>query len=129
MHRLTVFLAGLLGALALLVPLFTLAQTQTPGLPFFSFGGRIVSMNVCLHGALNVIIRPAGLFDISYVWSPPPLTLSVFPAPPVHIGQQVLGLAAKTIVPCIGFGTHPPIWYGWQVIYGGASPPSDFVGV
>jgi hypothetical protein len=128
MHRLAVVAAGVVGAAALLAPVLSFAQSaQTAA--FFPFGGRVISINICLHGAINIIIRPAGLFDVSYVWSPPPLTWSVLPAPPVHPGQQVLGLAARVVVPCIGFGTHPPVWYGWQVIYGGASPPTDFIGV
>jgi hypothetical protein len=116
-------LAQFLAILALVsAPAFAFAQLGNEGLPF-SFGGEVVSINYCIHGAVNIIIKPAGFFDVSYVWGVPPETISVPPAPPIKIGQQVLGIALPVPVPCIGFGLHPPIWYGWQVIYGGASAP------
>lgn len=105
----------------LLLGFLLVPQTVFAQLPFFSFGGRVVSINYCVHGAVNIIVAPAGLFPVSYVWSLPPITISILPAPPTHIGQQVLGLALPVAVPCIGFGSHPPVWYGLQVIYGGAS--------
>lgn len=96
---------------ALLVPLSTSAQVG----PFISFGGHVLSINYCTHGAVNIIILPAGGFPISYVWQAGiPVGL-----PPTHPGQQVLGLALPVPVPCIGFGTHPPVWWGLQVFYGG----------
>lgn len=105
--------------MALVVPMLTFAQT-----PFISFGGRVLSINYCIDGKVNIIILPAGTFPISYVWSLPPATITATPpfVPPTHPGQQVLGYAVPVPVPCIGFGTHPPIWYGLQVLYGGASP-------
>jgi len=119
MHRLTVGFAGFLAAVALLLPFSASAQFS----PILSFGGKVVSINYCLHGAVNIIIIPAGTFPISYVWSFPPVTFTATSpfVPPTHIGQQVLGLALfPSLVPCIGFGTHPPVWWGLQVIYGGA---------
>ena len=97
--------------------------------PFIYFGGRVVSINYCLHGAVNIIIRPAGAFPISYVWGLPPTTITVSHPyiPPSHITQQVLGLAVPVVIPCVGFGTHPPVWYGFHVLWGGVSlvPPTS----
>lgn len=86
-----------------------------------SFGGRIVSINYCIHGAININILPAGLFPISYVWSPATLTFPPW-QPPNHIGQEVLGLANPIPIPCVGFGTHPPIWMGLNMFMVGTSP-------
>jgi hypothetical protein len=114
MHRIAVWSAGALGAVALFAPLITFAQ-------MIDFGGRILSINYCLHGAVNIIILPAGGFPISYVWSFPPATFTATEpfTPPFHIGQQVLGESLPVAIPCIGFGTHPPVWWGFQAIYGG----------
>lgn len=112
MHKLAIWSAGALGAVVLAAPLLTFAQS-----PFISFGGRVISINYCTQGAVNIIILPAGFFPISYVWQAgTPVGL-----PPTHPGQQVLGLALPVPVPCVGFGTHPPVWWGLQVFYGGTS--------
>ena len=115
MHRLSVYSAGLLAAAILLLPTVAFAQV--------SFGGRVVGISYCLHGAVNITIVPAGGFPISYVWAVPPTTLTVTSPflPPTHIGQQVIGLALPVPIPCVGFGLHPPIWWGLKVIYGGVS--------
>ena len=107
----------------LFLVLTPLARAHASVPPFFSFGGRIVSMNFCLGGFINFMILPAGIQPISYVWTPPPATISV-PAPipvPTHPGQEVLGIADPALIPCIGFGTHPPIWFGFHVLYFGGS--------
>jgi hypothetical protein len=110
------FVALAIGTLLFLAP--TVASAQF--LPF-SFGGRVISINYCANGAVQIDILPAGTFPISYVWMVPPATVSIPPAPPTYIGQQVLGVAMPTVIPCVGFGTRPPVWFGFQVIYGGAS--------
>ncbi|MDE2071354.1 MAG: hypothetical protein KGI70_01305 [Patescibacteria group bacterium] len=115
--RLTLVL--LIGVAGFLMPAVASAQVS----PIFSFGGTVITENFCIHGAINIIIKPAGFFPISYVWGP--TTVSVPPAPLIHPGQQVLGLAAPIPILCIGFGLHPPVWAGFQVLYGGASSPLD----
>lgn len=84
-----------------------------------SFGGRIVGIKFG-PGCINFTILPAGAFPIDYVWLPSTIQMSI--SPPKNIGQEVLGVAAPAPVPCIGFGAHPPIWYGLPVIMGGTSP-------
>lgn len=118
MHRLAVFCAGALGAAALSAPLLAGAQ-------LVNFGGTVMSINYCAVplGAVNIMIIPAGVFPISYVWYPPPTTLTATApfTPPFHLGQQVLGVALPVPIPCVGFGTHPPVWSGLHVLYGGYS--------
>ena len=117
MHSPVRILAALLVGASLLAPLSASAAVS----PFVYFGGRVISINYCLHGAVNIIIKPAGAFPISYVWGLPPTSITVSPPylPPSRPLQQVLGLAVPVTIPCIGFGTHPPVWYGLHVLWGG----------
>lgn len=122
MHRPSALFAGFLVAAAFM--LATPVSAQAAFSPWISFGGRVVTINYCLHGAVNVVIIPAGLFPISYVWSMPPTTITATPpyVPPLRIGQQVIGLAlVPSLVPCVGPGVNPPVWWGLKVIYGGVS--------
>ncbi len=83
------FLCALLLGGSLLVPLSASAFR-------LSFGGRLVSQPIpCFHmpGFFQVVIRPAGRFSPFYVWGPGTLGL-----PPVHIGQQILGLYDALLV-------------------------------
>ena len=115
---------GVLGIAALvgftfLTSAAPVAATAVKELMLKSFGGKIVGIKFG-PGCINFTILPAGVFPIDYVWLPTTIQMSI--SPPKNIAQQVLGLATLTPIPCVGFGAHPPIWYGLPVIMGGASP-------
>ena len=97
----------------------TMLVTAVKELALKSFGGRIVGIKLG-PGCINFTILPAGAFPIDYVWLPTTIQMSI--SPPKNIGQEVLGVATPTPIPCVGFGAHPPIWYGLPVIMGGTSP-------
>ncbi len=84
MHRFIVSFAGLLAGALLLVPLYASALGT-------SFGGKILAITPCMSlsgPAVWIKILPAGLFPITYIWTP--LTIGL---PPVHVAQQILGVA------------------------------------
>lgn len=80
-----------------------------------SFGGRVTTVIPCSSG-LHITIIPAGIFPVSYVWTPFTLTFSV--GPPRSPGQQVLGLA-DTVIPC--FVGKVPL-FGFRMTVVGTSP-------
>jgi hypothetical protein len=96
-----IFLAGLLGAVALLLP-FSASAFGT------SFGGRVIAAIPCISAAgpsLYVTIVPFGAFQPLYIWTP--LTLTYSWGPPRTPGQQVLGVAD---IPFVCFTpTVPPV--------------------
>ncbi len=111
---------GALGIAAIIgLSFLTGAVTAVKELALKSFGGRIVGIKLGL-GCINFTIIPAGVFPIDYVWLPSTIQMSI--SPPKNIVQEVLGVATPTPIPCVGFGAHPPIWYGLPVIMGGTSP-------
>lgn len=76
-------LAALLVGASLFAPLSAYALGK-------SFGGRVITSLPCLSPtgpAWWVTIRPAGAFPFSYIWAPGSIGL-----PPIHTGQQILGL-------------------------------------
>ncbi|MDO8518206.1 MAG: hypothetical protein Q7S26_02870 [bacterium] len=111
MNRLAYFAASVAILGGLLMPL----SASALGL---SFGGvRIVSINYCKNGGINIIIVPAGLFPISYIYTPGTIGL-----PPTHIGQAILGLYLPVLYACTGFGTRPPIFTGFWIQLDAVSP-------
>ncbi len=63
--------------------------------PAISFGGRVITELPCispLGPSLVITIRPAGVFPVSYIWTPATITKPT-PASIPTIGGQVLGLA------------------------------------
>lgn len=109
-------LGYLASTISIAAPVVAGAATQTV---LKSFGGRIIGIKFGLAGCINFTILPAGAFPIDYVWLPG--TITYLAGPPTHIGQQVLGLANPVPIPCVGFGAHPPIWYGLRVHLMGSS--------
>lgn len=80
------------------------AQAQTEQLsPFQSFGGRVLSIIPCALG-LHVTIQPAGVFPISYIWTPATLTFLYGPPRP---GVQLLGSAYRAPAVCPTLTTPP----------------------
>ena len=78
------FISVFLLAVTLLAPLSASAVGK-------SFGGRVVLWTPCvsvLGSSFWITIRPAGVFPITYIWAPGTIGL-----PPVHIGQQIWGIA------------------------------------
>jgi|GEM_PF-3595021 len=118
-------IAGLLGVAGVLgLGLFggvaTAVAPTVVGGPLRPFGGTIVSVNFCIGGLVNVVIKPAGLSPVSFVWSAKTITRPPT-NPPNHIGQRLLGLYFPVVIPCVGFGTHPPVWFGFDMFMVGAS--------
>lgn len=65
------------------------------GIGGISFGGRVISELPCispLGPSLAITIKPAGLFPISYIWTPATITKPTQASIPT-IGGQVLGIA------------------------------------
>lgn len=80
-----------------------------------SFGGRITTINYCINGAIVITIIPAGLFPITYMWTPGTLGF-----PPIHPGQEILGVSDIPYV-CVGPGTHPLQYTGRRIQFDGVS--------
>lgn len=112
--------AGVAGGAALLIG----SQLLSPAVPkLTSFGGRIVSVIPCSGGMLHVTIVPAGLFPVQYIWTP--FTITKLYGPPLHPGQQLLGLADVPFVCFIGGGffSSPVPLYGLRMTTVGTSLP------
>jgi hypothetical protein len=86
---------GILFVLMIVVSAFFVGQDKTQAASVLrSFGGRVTSVIPCispLGPALWISIVPAGVFPVSYIWTP--ATITKLDGPPTHVGQQVLGLA------------------------------------
>lgn len=104
--------AGLLG----LSLLSSLGSAAMPGRT--SFGGRIAAVIPCTAG-LWITIVPAGVFPVSYIWTPATITYTA--GPPRNIGQQVLGTADIPFVCFYGSPTPVPL-YGLRMQMVGTSP-------
>ena len=118
MHAPLRFVLTLLLAAGLLAPLS--ASALIPGV---SFGGRIVSINYCVNGAVQFTVIPAGKFPITYMWLPTTRNnmFSPKPAPPPFFGQKVLGNAYPWLYFCFGPGKNPIEYVGLPVQYEGTS--------
>ncbi len=84
-----------------------------------SFGGRVVTAIPCasfLGPSLYVTIVPAGLFPVSYIWTPATLTFSA--GPPRTPNQQILGLYDVPFV-CTTAGAP---FFGFRMFMVGTSP-------
>ncbi|OGC83625.1 hypothetical protein A3D68_00380 [Candidatus Adlerbacteria bacterium RIFCSPHIGHO2_02_FULL_52_17] len=99
------------------------------GVPFVasafgtSFGGRIISVIPCSGGMRHITIIPAGVFPISYIWTPFTITYSV--GAPRRPGQQVLGVADIPFVCFVGGGgffSSPVPLHGLRMQIVGTSP-------
>ncbi len=89
----------------------------------FSFGGRIVAVVPCSGGMRHVTIAPAGVFPVTYIWTPTTVTYSV--GRPRFPGQQILGVADIPFVCFIGGGgifSSPIPLYGFRMQTVGTSP-------
>jgi hypothetical protein len=88
---------------------------------FTSFGGRVVAIVPCSGGMLHVTIIPAGLFPVTYIWTP--FTATKLYGPPIHPGQQLVGLADIPFVCFVGVGlfTTPVPLYGLRMTTVGTS--------
>ena len=123
MNRLSYFAASIAITGVMLTPLSASAV-------YFSFGGTIIDVNYCANGAINVIIKPAGIFPISYMWTPwgtfttfvPPVPAIPPVRPAVPPIQQVLGLYLAVPYVCVGPGKHPLSFTGFPMIIQGLSP-------
>ena len=80
----------------------------------FSFGGRVLTVTPCSSG-LHVTIFPAGVFPVSYIWTPVTITFSA--GPPNHPGQQILGLYD---IPYVCFVGTVPL-FGFRMFLVGTS--------
>jgi hypothetical protein len=104
------------GILSYIAAIFTLVAGLSAPLSAaavgFSFGGRLVSPPVLcanIPGSYLVTILPAGVKGIFYIYTPG-LTLGL---PPVHPGQEILGIADVPLV-CNGL-------LGLRIQYDGVS--------
>lgn len=114
-------------ALSALVFLFLIPTTASALIKPTSFGGRVLTVVPCSTGGLpglHITIFPAGLFPVSYIWTP--YTATKLYGPPILPGQQVLGLADTPFVCFIGFGgffSSPIPLYGLRMTMVGTSLP------
>lgn len=92
--------------------------------PLKSFGGRVTWVEFCLDGSIFVIIQPAGLFPVNYIWTPYTITQKF--GPPTTPGQQVLGLSDLPWVCVIdegGLFSGPELRFGFRMFMVGTSLP------
>ncbi len=101
--------------LALAVPFTAQAALS----PWVYFGGRVLTINYCINGAVQFVIKPAGVFPITYIWTP--LTkhnyIDVRPPLPPFPGEEILGTALPGIIVCVGPGLHPLSYFGLPVVF------------
>ncbi len=108
----------------LLAASFALPLSASAAAFGFSFGGKILSVIPCSGGMRHVVILPAGLFPIAYIWTP--ATITKLAGPPLP-GGQVLGVAGIPFVCFLGGGgffSSPIPLPGFFMEYIGTSPLS-----
>ena len=83
--------------------------------PKISFGGKIVSQNVCNTGMLIYVKSAVAVKPFMWFWG----NLRYSSHIPPHVGQSVLGLAGPTPAPCV-LGSIP-IGAGLPILFHGSS--------
>jgi len=116
MRKIALFLASFVLLMVITTPL-SVSALFGPSSLSTSFGGRIISVLPCEEGFFFVTIIPAGVFPISYVWTPG--TITKLAGPPRTPGQQILGLA-DTPITCTVFGFLTLVAQRMQMV--GTSP-------
>ena len=134
---------SLIRFIAILTLIAGIAAPLSASAQFFpkltSFGGKVLTSEPCispLGPSLAVTIKPAGVFPISYIWTP--LTITNLVGPPIP-GGQVIGTAdipfACWTITRGGFLGLVNIFsysFGLRMFYIGTSAPSptkEFIGV
>ncbi|HVU06508.1 MAG TPA: hypothetical protein VHC46_04755 [Thermodesulfobacteriota bacterium] len=91
------------------------AAFAAPGL---SIGGTVLFQYVCNTGLLLYIksaTPPYAVMPLMWLWGELPFSKYI----PPHPGQQILGVAAPTVVPCV-LG-YVPIGVGFPILFHGSS--------
>ena len=95
------------------------AQASVVGVPYF--GGLVTAEYTCNTGLLiyvkDAISTPPFFQIVPYMWLWGELPFLSYIPP--HPGQELLGAASPTAIPCV-FG-YIPIGYGFPILYHGSS--------